>query len=99
METAEGAGEHSRALLDLAKAQEKQAAVAWREAEKNEQDSFITARSTAWSASACANSAKWPAPGAPVFKIVDNSALDARHTSPRGIFMTASSRTAKIAFR
>lgn len=69
--------DHSRALLDLAKAQEKQAAVALEMAEKDEQDSFITAPIDGMVSERMRELGEMAAPGMPVFKIVDNSALDA----------------------
>ena len=69
--------EHSRALLDLAKAQEKQAAVALEMAEKDEQDSFITAPIDGMVSDRMRELGEMAAPGMPVFKIVDSRILDA----------------------
>ncbi|MDD2238079.1 MAG: efflux RND transporter periplasmic adaptor subunit, partial [Kiritimatiellae bacterium] len=68
---------HSEALLDLAKAQEKQAAVALEMAEKDEQDSFVIAPIDGVVSERMRELGEMAAPGSPVFRIVDNRLLDA----------------------
>lgn len=69
--------EHSQALLDLAKAQEKQAAVALEMAEKDQQDSFVLAPIDGVVSERMRELGEMAAPGSPVFRVVDNNLLDA----------------------
>ena len=88
--------EHSRALLDLAKAQEKQASVALDMAEKDEQDSYIIAPIDGMVSERLRELGEMAASGTPVFKIVDNTLLDASAYLPAEYYDRFLPGTAKI---